>query len=131
MGQGLATWRVEGAEGREVGLPIQQKWALETRGPGFKPSSITFCCVSLDNCIPTSRRFNLEPSEPVLYCSWESFTRCCFRRTSSVLHTEGAQWISASLPSMTERTTRQSGFYSVPLESKTVHLKKLWCNLLG
>lgn len=81
-GRGAGPGNLEGGRGggggREVGLPIQQKWAFETRGPGFKPGSVTVCCVSSDKCIPTSRRFYLELSEPVLYCSWESFTRCCF-----------------------------------------------------
>lgn len=59
MGQGLATWKGGRGGGdvgvaiREVGLPLQQKWALETSGPGFKPSSSRFA-VSLDPGIPTS-----------------------------------------------------------------------------
>lgn len=77
-GRGLATPSCE--QGRAVGLPMQQKWALETTGPGFKPGSIMFCCVT------TSLSFvfvisNLELLGPILYSSWKSLIRCCFRRS--------------------------------------------------
>lgn len=61
-------------------------WALETGRPGFKPSCVVFCYITLDSCVTASPRFvfllsNLELLETILYSSCKSLTRCCFTRT--------------------------------------------------